>query len=310
MRIADAHCDTLSGMLSNKEGFLKNSLQIDRSKLLRNNYESYLQIFAVFVSPSVSFGIGQKQTEDMISIYQQMVDKGEIESIKCADDLKKSGIKGLLSIEGLYFTENGSNDIETLFEKGVRCISLTWNPDNKFSGGILGKTGEGLTKEGRKLVNRAFELGILVDVSHISDHGFYDIAEIAKSYNLPFAATHSNSRKLCHHMRNLDNDMLRLLADSGGFTGINMYSCFLNDECSADINDVVKHIEYICGITGPSHVGFGSDFDGIDRNRSALEGPWNMSDVLEKLLSMNYKEDDVKKIGSGNIERVLGDILK
>jgi len=152
-------------------------------------------------------------------------------------------------------------------------------------------------------------LGMLVDVSHLSDRGFYDIAEIAASFKKPFAATHSNARRVCHHMRNLDDDMLGIIAGAGGFTGINMYTCFLDDGCCAGIDEVIRHIEYICSVAGSSHVGFGSDFDGIDRNKSAIGGPRDFNRVLERLLQLNYNEDDVRKIASGNILRVLSEVL-
>lgn len=310
MRIADAHCDTLGGMLENKENFLKNSLQINKDSIISGGYESYLQFFAVFLSPSLSYEDGMNNTKSMIKIFNDMVNEEHLKSVRCADDLKNSGLMGLLSIEGMYFTDGDENIVDNLYDSGVRCMSLTWNPDNEFSGGILGKTGRGLTKQGKRVVRKAFEKGILIDVSHISDKGFYDIAEIASEYSKPFAATHSNARSLCHHMRNLDDDMLGVLASSGGFTGINMYSCFLSENCEADVEDVVAHIEYICGKAGPAFIGFGTDFDGIDRKKSAIDGPHELWDVIDRLLSMNYNEDDVRNIAYGNIERVLLNVLK
>jgi membrane dipeptidase len=104
--------------------------------------------------------------------------------------------------------------------------------------------------------------------------------------------------------------MLRQLAKSGGFTGINMYSCFLNNECKVDFDDVIRHIEYICSLCGPEHVAFGSDFDGIESDRSVLDNPQDMEKVLEMLLRLNYSESDVGKIASGNIIRVLSEVLK
>ncbi len=310
MKIADAHCDTLSGLLDNNEKFTSNSLQIDKSKLLDGGFESYLQFYAVFVHPSLDYEDGWQKTEAMIDLYNRIVDEGHIKAVKGLSDLKETGLMGLLSIEGMYFTGKNKRIVETLYDKGVRCMSLTWNPDNQYAGGITGEKSGGLTKEGRRVVADAFEKGILLDVSHISDKGFYEIAEIADSFNKPFVATHSNARNICHHLRNLDNDMLEVIAKTDGFTGINMYSCFLSDNCEADIEDVVAHIDYICGIVGAEHVSLGSDFDGIDRDKSAIEGPWEMPDIIDRLLSMNYNEDDVRKIAYGNIERVLSRILK
>lgn len=310
MLIADAHCDTLSGMLKNSEGLKKNNLQINLNKLKSAGPDEYLQFFAVFVSPSLSYEEGKKQTNEMIGIFDSVAEDKLISKIREKSDLIKPGIKGLLAVEGMYFNEDVIDSVVEFYRRGVRCMSLTWNPDNEYSGGILGNSGNGLTKTGKKAIEKAFELGVLVDVSHISDKGFYDIAEIAKGYKKPFAATHSNSRRLCHHMRNLDDSMLKVLAESGGFTGINVFSCFLDDDCNADIDDVISHIEYICALTGPKSVGFGTDFDGIDRNKSAIDGPEEISLVLERLLALNYNEVDVKNIASGNILNVLNKVLK
>ncbi|HPQ47352.1 MAG TPA: membrane dipeptidase [Clostridia bacterium] len=305
MKIVDAHCDTLNAMLEKKEGFGENSLQINLKNIKAGGLGNLLQFFAVFVHPSLSLEDGMKATEDMIDIFNHMSREGFIEVIRNSSDLDKEGLKGLLSMEGMYFTGGNRDIVDELHSKGVRCMSLTWNPDNMYSGGISGNTAGGLTREGSRVVERALEKGILIDVSHISDAGFFDVAEIASEYGKPFAATHSNARALCHHKRNLDDSMLSTIAAADGFTGINMYSCFLSDNCEADVEDVVAHIDYICSRTGPAHVGFGSDFDGIDRNKSAIAGPHEFHDVIDRLLSMNYNEDDVRNIAFGNIERVL-----
>ena len=150
---------------------------------------------------------------------------------------------------------------------------------------------------------------MLVDVSHISDKGFWDVAEIAREKGFPFAATHSNSRFICSHPRNLDDDMLNEIASSGGFTGMNVYSCFLDNGCKAGMDEVIKHIEYICEKAGAGTVGIGTDFDGINRKKSALDGPGDIPALLERLLQLNYSESDVKGIAAGNILRTLNRVL-
>lgn len=310
MFIADAHCDTLLGMQTNNVKFESNTLQIDYKRLKKASEQGYLQFFAVFQTPSVTIEEQKTNADNMIELFNGIIEQQNINHILAKSDLKQNGINGLLSIEGLYFLDGNISGFNELYKKGVRCISLTWNPDNDFSGGIMGETGKGLTSKGKKLIRKANDKGVLVDVSHISDNGFWDVAAIMKKQNKPFCATHSNSRRLCSHARNLDDDMLKEIARSNGFVGINMYSCFLSNDCMADIDDVIRHIEYICSLCGADYVGFGSDFDGIDRDKSALSDPIEINKVLEKLLQMNYKEEDVLKIASGNIIRVLGEVLK
>ncbi len=309
MFLVDGHCDTLHAMLIKEEGFSENSLQINNRILKDCSNEGILQFFAVFESPSNPIEKQKADVSAMIESFHKVTGEFGIKNVLSPEDLSGMGLRALLSLEGLYFMEGDVSILDDLYNKGVRCMSLTWNPDNDFSGGVNGTTGKGLTEKGSELVHNAFSKGILIDVSHITDKGFWDIAELAHKYGKPFVATHSNVRKLCSHKRNLDDRMLKELAKAGGLSGINMFSCFLRDNCSASIDDVLRHIEHICALTGPSHVGFGSDFDGIDREKSAVDGPGELGDVLERLLKLNYSETDVKKIASGNFIRVLEEVL-
>jgi membrane dipeptidase len=310
MFLVDAHCDTLHGMLIKKEGFHENSFQINQGVLKESSKEGFLQFFAIFESPSNPLENQKTDVQSMIDNYHRITKKHNLKKVLKKTDLEGGGLKALLSVEGLYFLEGDVSGINRLYKEGVRCISLTWNPDNEFSGGVNGIASKGLTEPGRKLVRKMFKIGIMTDVSHISDKGFWDIAGIAAEYNKPFIASHSNARKLCGHIRNLDDKMLKALARAGGVSGINMFSCFLKDDCSAGENEVIKHIEYICSLTGPDYVGFGCDFDGISREKSAIPGPSALEGILERLLQLNYPEETVKGIASGNFLRVMGQVLK
>lgn len=309
MFIADTHCDTLSGMLIKSEGFSENSLQISYQRLMNSGKGEFLQFFAIFESPKIPLSKQKSDVIAMIDLYHTTVKEFNFQTILKKEDLAKKGIKSLLSLEGLYFMDGNIDFLNDLFESGVRCLSLTWNPDNAFSGGVGDISQKGLTEQGGTLVKEVFKMGILLDVSHITDKGFWDIKNLADEYKKPFAATHSNARKLCSHSRNLDDNMLKAIADSGGVSGINMYSCFLNNNCKADISDVIMHIEYISALTGPEFVCFGGDFDGIDRDKSALPGPESYNEVLDKLLQLNYSEEEVKGIAGENIVRVLSKVL-
>ena len=309
MFIVDGHCDTLHALLIKEEDLSDNSLQVSKNALDICSKEGILQFFAVFESPSNPIEKQKADVRTMIDSYHKISEENYMKKVLSKKDLQGEGIKALLSLEGLYFMEGDIGLLDNLYDDGVRCMSLTWNPDNEFAGGVSGVSGGGLTEKGFELIKKAFGKGILIDVSHITDKGFWDIAEAAGINRKPFVATHSNARKLCSHKRNLDDRMLKELARAGGVTGINMFSCFLSDKCEADINDVIRHIEYICSLIGPSYVGFGSDFDGIDRAKSAIAGPSKIGGVLERLLKLNYSEKDVIKIASGNFLRVLKEVL-
>ncbi|MBN2557815.1 MAG: membrane dipeptidase [Clostridia bacterium] len=310
MFIVDAHCDTLNGMLIKNTDFNDESLQVNHEGFANASRDGMLQFFAVFESPSYTVSRQKEDVWKMISLYHKTTADFGILKILSKSDLNSNRLSALLSLEGLDFLQGDAEGLKTLYENGVRCISLTWNPDNEFACGVGGNTGGGLTDSGRMIVQKAMEMGILVDVSHICDKGFYEIAGIARKNKKPFVATHSNARKLCGNKRNLDDSMLRALAGSGGVAGINMYSCFLSDDCRAGIDEVIAHIEHICATAGPGHVGFGCDFDGIDRDKSAISGPQELTLVIETLLRINYSEQDVRNIASGNFLRVLGAVLE
>ena len=310
MYIVDTHCDTLHGMLIKNEAFGNNTLQIDYEKLKNSGINGFMQFFAVFESPSNPIKKQKSDVKAMIESFHKITAEYKMQKVLNKADLDKKGIKALLSLEGLYFMEGNVNLLDSLYEDGVRCLSLTWNPDNEFSGGVSGNSKSGLSKKGYELVDKAMRKGILIDVSHISDKGFWDIKKIVDKYDKPFVATHSNVRKLCSHKRNLDDKMIKALSQSGGVAGMNMFSCFLNNNCEAGLVDVIRHIEYICALTGPAHVGFGCDFDGIKREKSALPGPEALNSVLDKLLQLNYPESDVINIAGGNFIRVLGEVLE
>ncbi|MDX1358115.1 MAG: membrane dipeptidase, partial [Clostridia bacterium] len=169
MFIVDAHCDTLHGMLVKNIGFGENSLQVSHCVLKESSDEGMLQFFAVFESPSNPAEIQKTDVRSMIVNFHRISEEFNMKKVLGKDDLAGAGLKALLSIEGLYFLEGESDSVDSLYNDGARCISLTWNPDNEFSGGVSGKKSLGLTEKGRKIIRRMFELGILVDVSHISD---------------------------------------------------------------------------------------------------------------------------------------------
>jgi len=306
MHIVDGHCDTLLALMENNEKLKKNNLQISLERIKQTNCD-YLQFYAVFESPSIK---GKKAIEDvntMIGIFNRECKENNIKKVTTKKHLENNGHIALLSVEGLYFMDGKPKKIKELYKKGVRCLSLTWNPDNKFSGGISGESKKGLSSKGKKIIKLANKYGILIDVSHITDKGFWDIYKLSKK---PFIATHSNARAICKNSRNLDDSMLKALKEKGGLTGINMYSSFLNDKGEASIMDVVKHIEYIASVASIDTVGFGTDFDGIPRDKSAIDSPYEILEVLNQLGKLNYTQEQIEKVAGLNYLRVLDKVLK
>jgi len=306
MYIVDGHCDTLLALMGKKEGLNKNNLQINLESIKATNSD-YLQFYAIFVSPSIKGEKAADTFNEMYDIFNRECKLNNINKVTKKEDLIFKGHSALLSVEGLYFLNGNYKELDNLYNKGVRCVSLTWNGDNEFSGGILGESNEGLSTLGKKLVKKANKLGILLDVSHITDKGFWDIYDISKA---PFIATHSNSRAICGNMRNLDNTMLRAIEKKGGLAGINVYDAFLKNRGKAHIKDIVKHIEYIASVTSVDTVGFGTDFDGIPRDKSAIDSPKDILLVFEELAKLNYTQEQIEKVAGLNYMRVLNNVLK
>ena len=187
-------------------------------------------------------------------------------------------------------------------------MTLTWNHTNEIASGI-GATHEddlGLTRFGREVVSEMNELGIIIDISHISYKSFWDVCEISSA---PIVASHSNAKSICNNRRNLDDDHIKAIANSGGIIGINFYPPFLTEDEEASIEDILKHIDFIAGLVGIDYIGFGSDFDGIEITPRDVHGPEGFEKIIERLLRLNYSEDHVKKICSGNMMRALKSTL-
>ena len=304
MHVIDAHCDTLLAIRENKE-----DMQFTQEKVKMLGM-TYLQFFAMFCHPTLlsqdnGFNKSVNLLNDMLTLYQKMTLKYSYNKILFKEDIlafeKKQkddnpSVFSLLSIEGVYLAKSDLSYIDFLYDHEVRCLSFTWNPSNEFASGVNQDSCKGLSSLGRKAVQKCNNLGILVDVSHANDQTFYDIAQTA---NKPFVATHSNSRHVCPHKRNLDDDMLKILAKKGGLAGVNYFSDFLvakEENRVAEVDDVIKHIEYMSSLIGTKHIGLGSDFDGIDK--SAIKDVTKVPNIINALLKLNYKEEDVKDICS------------
>jgi membrane dipeptidase len=217
-------------------------------------------------------------------------------------------MSAILTIEDGVIVYDSLAKLKELFDLGVRLISLTWNFENCF--GFPQSTDPELMKLGLKpfgieAVRCMNELGIIVDVSHLSEGGFDDVAMHAKK---PFTASHSCARALCNVSRNLTDRQLKVLGDKGGICGVNFAPQFLIEGAtSAGIDDVVRHIRHIPDVAGVEAVAFGSDFDGfngeIDFN--SCDGMPLIVDALSEIFS----HKDLEKICNGNALRLFGDTL-
>ncbi len=220
---------------------------------------------------------------------------------------KSNGKLGaILAIENSEAVERSLNILRCLYNLGVRSIGLTHNPNTWAStGNDEGETGGGLTKFGIQLVKEMNKLGILVDVSHISERGFWDVLDVS---NTPIIASHSNCKTLCNHSRNLTNEQLKAIAVNGGVVGITFVPGFITEDGWQNKPPFVKlinHIEYAIDVAGINNVGIGSDFDGGgDLLQDASEYPR----ITEELSERGYSDEAIQKVLGGNLLRVFGSV--
>ena len=323
MRFADMHCDTLQEIALATDGRTLragNGNHIDIEKLRRGG--ALVQVFALFIrshgelearGPKLNaydyckwlYGCWQREMAANADAIAPV--------LTCADILRNreaGRISALLSIEDAEPLQGRMERLDEFYGMGVRMMSLTWNYENSLGfpnskdPDIMGR---GLKPFGIEAVRRMNELGIVVDVSHLSDGGFWDVV---RHTDRPFVASHSNCRDLCGMPRNLTDEMLRALGDRGGVAGLNYYPFFLHgrgDKFTA-LEDLVRHARHMVNVAGIDAVGLGSDFDGI--NDSVLEfGDSAGLPMLADALSRHFADDEVEKICSGNVLRAFRDVF-
>lgn len=257
------------------------------------------------------FSMAVKLMEDSIAAHKDLVRQAG-----CFEDICRNKEKGLVSavltIEDGRIVNGSFDRLEKLAKTGVRAIALTWNYANCFGypnsrdPEIMSK---GLTAFGKEAIEAMNELGILIDVSHLSDGGFYDVAQISKK---PFVATHSDCRALAAHPRNLTDEMIRILAEKGGVSGINFAPAFLDDTPGNEesrICDMVRHIRHFIEVGGEDCVGIGTDFDGIGGKLEVGE-PGRLELLFSALEKAGITPRQIDKIASGNVLRVIKETMK
>ncbi|MBM7581457.1 membrane dipeptidase [Caldicoprobacter guelmensis] len=309
--VIDGHCDTLSKLddINNLE--YRSNNHVSLSGLYKGKVA--IQFFAAWIDPS-SPGSCLHRELQLIKRYKRMLDRyaAHFCPVLCladAEDAFNVGKIGtLLTVEGGDVLEGRLSNLETLYNAGVRLLTLTWNRSNQIAGAAMDDQKRyGLTSFGIEVVKRMNALGMIIDISHASEEAFWDVIEVSEQ---PVIASHSNAKAICPHPRNLDDGQIRAIAAKGGVVGINFYPLFLSKTGDAGIIDIIKHIEHIAGVAGTDCVAFGSDFDGIEALPQGIEGPQSFPDIIEEMLKLNYSEEDVKKICHNNFLRVMEKVLK
>lgn len=309
MTVFDAHCDTVQKICDFGGNLVDNSYHIDLNRL--NTFDAYIQIFAAFIDEKSDVLPPFQRCNQLIDRYFHETDLANDKISHCLNlnDIKSAlgegKIASLLSVEGGEALEGNLNNLNYFYERGVRAITLTWNYTNEISGGIGDKHSIGLTDFGKRVVSKMNEMGMIIDVSHISEQGFWDVIETTQK---SIAATHSNAKKICSNPRNLSDEQICALIKNDGCIGINLYSEFLYGE-KCNIKDVLNHIEHILSLGGENNIGLGCDFDGMSNLPEGIEGVQDIYKLFDEMQRCGYTDLLINKIASGNFLNLCKKIL-
>ncbi|MDY3225133.1 MAG: membrane dipeptidase [Candidatus Faecousia sp.] len=308
--VFDFHCDTALALLGddcNQAGSLrKNALHIDLERA--GELGGYAQCFACFTTPLTEQFHNLSPIllfERELATIQREVDKNkdlisiayntqEIEENRAAGKMS-----AILTLEGTAGFGYDPALLEDLWAIGFRVTSLGWNEKNPLTGSHI--TGGGLTDQGREYVREAQRLGMRIDVSHISDEGFWEIMKITDA---PILATHSNSRAVWNRSRNLTDDMFRAICETGGVAGYNACRDFTGENPTLDT--ICDHILHFMELN-PSgkHIALGGDLDGVEEMPDGFEGVQSYPALAQRLLQRGLDERTVTDIFWNNAIRVL-----
>ncbi|MFP4662034.1 MAG: dipeptidase [Halanaerobiales bacterium] len=295
-----SHLDTLLNFFDKDNEYIfsedNDNFHVDLVKMKEGNIK--IAVFAIFVEPGYKSDRALYRTLEILDKFLSLIeDHEELKIIKNYQDIKmviendKIGI--MLSIEGA----EGIRDLSILrimHRLGVRMISLTWNQRNHLADGVLeSQTNGGLSLMGRKMLAQMEALDIIIDVSHISEAGFWDIM---KYFQKPVLASHSNVMSICPHPRNLADEQIIALTERNGVIGINFAPFFITDRKKVDINDIIKHIDYIRDLVGIESVILGTDYDGIQQTPIGLENISCLKNLKLKLYENDYSREEIEKI--------------
>lgn len=325
--VIDLHCDTIPNMYAEKEegkeiSLLSHSGMIDLEKMRAGGY--WCQCFSLFTNLGTLKEKGEEPFDhvDCLSDFwireveaypeqiRQVTGAHEIE-----ENTKAGRLSAMMTVEEGAVYEGKLENLYTLYEKGVRMSTLTWNfpnelgyPNPEFAPGVrpIPDTVHGLTDTGRCFVEEMERLGVIIDLSHLNDAGIRDVLDMTKG---PVIASHSNARALCPHLRNLPDEAIRRIGEKGGIIGINYLVDFLEEGATiARVDRMAQHMDYIRNLAGIEAIALGSDFDGFEEP-CELDSADKLPLLAQAMERRGFKASEIEKVFAGNALRLFGDIL-
>lgn len=306
--VFDAHCDTISRCWREYEGLDRNAGMVSLERTA--GFERYCQFFALWTADGFTgYPLGQDSVErayhTLLRCFKAQMACNSDKIIQCrtARDVECAHRQGkaaaFLTVEGAELLGCDPSRLDEAAAAGVVAINLTWNRANALSGAHADQPERGLSTIGRRFVGKMEDLHILVDVSHLSEAGFWDVAELARR---PFIASHSNAKSVWDHTRNLTDGQINAIIKNQGVIGLNFYEDFVGG--TRDLDALRAHLDHILGLGGAANIALGGDWDGCD-TIAALPSIDRLEDFYEYLLCHGYHETVVRDLFYNNLMRVV-----
>lgn len=306
--IIDLHCDTLTDSAYTSTGAqdtLNDPKRVVSFDALPKDVH-WAQMYAIFVPDELRGAAAADFFRRHADSFHRQMEKFSDRTSHCrsGEEVEAAWKAGksasILTVEGGAALDGKLENVKLLADQGVCCMTLTWNGENEIASGNV--TDHGFSDFGRQVIPEMERCGILVDVSHLNDRGFYELLELAEK---PFVATHSNARAICGHKRNLTDEMIREMVRRDCLIGLNYYINFLDDAERAETPDFIyRHIAHFYELGAEKNLALGSDFDGSDLP-SWLNTPEKVAELYEYLLSRDLAREQLDGLFYGNALRFL-----
>ncbi|NHJ86436.1 MAG: membrane dipeptidase [Asgard group archaeon] len=311
--IIDGHTDVLLALKQQGRTFNQESIKghVDLPRMKKGNVAA--MFFAIW--PGINQYYIHSGSRQLIELIEDP--KNQAMFIKKPTDLevahKENKVGVIYHIEGVGGFDTEMHLLNILYRIGLRSFGITWSDLNIFGSGTsfdpnTPEDTRGITAEGKELIKEANKLGVIVDVSHLSDKSFWDVLDTTTK---PIIASHSSCREISPHSRNLTDEMIKAIADINGLIGINFGNSFLREDCQRSTDTpytkIIDHIDHIVKLVGPNHVAFGSDFDGtgIPDSLGDVTG-YNL--LVKELEKRKYSDEDINKICHDNFIRIFKEV--
>ncbi len=300
MPIFDLHADSLVKAYENGYS-LKDSkkLQVNFEKIILKKY--FCQCFAIFVNDNIKNPF--EYYKRVVNFFNEQLIDSKINVVRGKNPFKKNKINAILTVENAVILGNDISKIDHLVNDGVKMVTLVWNNENLLAHSHK-NADIGLKTFGYECIEKFNKVGIIADLSHISNKGFSDACVFSKK---PVVASHSNSKSVCNHSRNLTDENLKILSNNGGVVGINFYPPFIATSKNANyVEELLFHIKQIKKVAGVQCIAIGSDFDGIDIS-CEIDEPNKINILIDYLKNSGFTSSEIECITYKNALRVFNE---